>query len=67
MKRVKTAQRNRLGADKTAKLTLLVGNNCSMKADARRERLAHAGKLWEDADFKTMKLDRFGVDVNVLS
>ena len=45
VKRVKTAQRNRLGTEKTAKLTLLVGNNCSRKADARRERMAKAGNL----------------------
>ena len=25
------------------------------------------GNLWEDADFKMMKLDKFGINVNVLS
>ena len=67
VKRVKTAQRNRLGAEKTAKLTLLVGTNCSRKADARRERMARAGRLWNDDDFETMKLEQFGIDVDVLS
>ena len=33
----------------------------------QREGMARAGRLWDNKDFETIKLDKFGIYVDVLS
>ncbi len=41
----------------------LYGQSQQHKACARVEKLSSVGKLWEDADFKTMKMDLYCKDM----
>jgi hypothetical protein len=55
VKAVKSGQRVNTGIDKTKKQVLIFAQ-C---AQARMTKLAAAGKLWEDEDFASMKMDPF--------
>ena len=62
VKLIKAGQRSSISSDKTKKQVTLYGQNCQLKADARAHKLSSAGKLWEEDDFKTMKMDLYCKD-----
>lgn len=53
----KTGQRARLGVQKAKKSALVYGAAMQQRSRHRENRLRIAGKLWEDEDFQTLKLD----------
>jgi hypothetical protein len=57
MKAVKSGQRTNTGMDKTKKQVLIYSQYQQMKAQAHIQKLTCAGKLWDDDDFKSMKMD----------
>ena len=66
-KKISTPARNRTASERSKKMTKIVGHHCAFKAARRRERDARAGRLWNDNDFTTLKLDKYGIDVEVIS
>jgi hypothetical protein len=59
VKLIKSGQCSNINSDKCKKQTILYGQNQQLKACARKEKLSLVGKLWEDADFKTIKIDLY--------
>jgi len=59
VKAVKSGQRVNTGMDKTKKQVLIYAHYQQMRAQASMRKLSAAGKLWEDADFDSMKMDLF--------
>jgi hypothetical protein len=59
VKAVKSGQRVNTGINKTAKQVLIYAHYQQMRAQASMRKLSVAGKLWEDADFDSMKMDPF--------
>ena len=59
VKGVKSGQRVNTGIDKTKKQVLIFAQYQQTRAQARMTKLAAAGKLWEDEDFASMKMDPF--------
>ena len=59
VKAVKSGQRVNTGIDKTKKQVLIYAQYQQTRAQARMTKLAVAGKLWEDEDFASMKMDPF--------
>jgi len=59
VKAVKSGQRVNTGIDKTKKQVLIYAQYQQTHAQARMTKLAAAGKLWEDEDFASMKMDPF--------
>jgi hypothetical protein len=59
VKAVKSGQRVNTGIDKTKKQVLIYAQYQQTRAQARMTKLAAAGKLWEDEDFASMKMDPF--------
>jgi len=59
VKAVKSGQRVNTGIDKTKKQVLIFAQYQQTRAQARITKLAAAGKLWEDEDFASMKMDLF--------
>ena len=59
MKAVKSGQQVNTGMDKTKKQVLIYAHYQQMRAQASMRKLSAAGKLWEDADFDSMKMDPF--------
>ena len=59
VKAVKSGQRVNTGMDKTKKQVLIYAQYQQTRAQARMTKLAAAGKLWEDEDFASMKMDSF--------
>jgi len=59
MKAVKSGQRVNTGMDKTKKQVLIYAHYQQMRAKASMRKLSAVGKLWEDADFDSMKMDPF--------
>jgi hypothetical protein len=59
VKAVKSGQRVNTGIDKTKKQVLIYANYQQMRAQASMRKLSVAGKLWEDEDFDSMKMDPF--------
>ncbi len=59
VKAVKSGQRVNTGIGKTKKQVLIFTQYQQTHAQARMTRLAVAGKLWEDEDFASMKMDPF--------
>jgi hypothetical protein len=57
IKAVKLGQRTNTGMDKTKKQVMIYSQYQQMKAQARIQKLSCAGKLWDDDDFKSMKMD----------
>ncbi len=45
--------------DKVKKQAALCGQYQQVKAHARQSKLSSAGKLWEENDFKSLKMDEF--------
>jgi hypothetical protein len=56
-KAVKLGQRTNTGMDKTKKQVMIYSQYQQMKAQARIQKLLCAGKLWDDNDFKSIKMD----------
>ena len=59
VKAVKSGQRVNTAMDKTKKQVLIYAQYQQTRAQARMTKLAAAGKLWEDDDFASMKMDPF--------
>jgi hypothetical protein len=59
VKAVKSGQRVNTGIDKMKKQVLIYAHYQQTRAQARMTKLAAAGKLWEDEDFASMKMDPF--------
>ena len=67
VKRVASSSgRYKLDSDKVKMESTLVGQHCAAKSARCRESQSKAGKLWTEDDFETLRLDRFGVDVDKL-
>jgi hypothetical protein len=63
VKLIKSGQRSNISSEKCKKQVTLYGQNQQLKATARRDKLSSVGKLWEDADFKTLKMDVYCKDM----
>ncbi len=59
VKAVKSGQRVNTCIEKTKKQVLVYAQYQQMRAQARQSRLSSAGKLWDDNDFASMKMDHF--------
>ena len=59
VKAVKSGQRVNTSIDKTKKQVLVYAQYQQMSAQARQSKLSSAGKLWDDKDFESMKMDRY--------
>jgi hypothetical protein len=60
---MKSGQRSNIGSEKCHKQVTLYGQYQQVKARAKAEKLSSAGKLWEDADFKSLKMDEYCKDM----
>jgi hypothetical protein len=58
-KAVKSGQRVNTTIDRTRKQVLIYAQYQQMRAQARMTRLSSAGKLWDDDDFASMKMDEY--------
>ena len=63
VKAVKSRQRVNTTIGKTTKQVLIYAQYQQAKAQAKMKNCATAGKLWEDADFITMKMDEYCKDI----
>jgi len=59
VKAVKSGQRTNTGMEKTKKQVLIYAQYQQARAQARIKKLSVAGKLWEDEDFESMKMDEY--------
>jgi hypothetical protein len=59
VKAVKSSQRVNAGIDKTKKQVLIYAQYQQTRAQEQMSKLSAAGKLWEDEDFSSMKMDTF--------
>ena len=59
VKAVKSGQRVNTSIEKTTKQVLVYAQYQQMRAQARQNKLSSAGKLWDDSDFASMKMDHF--------
>jgi hypothetical protein len=59
VKAVKSGQRVNTTIDRTRKQVLIYAQYQQMRAQARMTRLSSAGKLWDDDDFASMKMDEY--------
>ena len=59
VKAVKSGQRVNTCIEKTKKQVLVYAQYQQMRAQARESRLSSAGKLWDNNDFASMKMDHF--------
>jgi len=62
VKLIKSGQRTSISSERCKKQVTLYGQNQQLKAAARAIKLSSVGKLWEDDDFKTMKMDLYCKD-----
>ena len=60
---MKSGQQSNIGLEKCNKQVTLYGQYQQVKAHAKAEKLSSAGKLWEDADFKSLKMDEYCKDM----
>ena len=67
VKQVQSQYRCRLNAENIKKESTIVGMYCAERGEIRRKSQARAGKLWEENDFESLGLDKFGVDVERLT
>jgi hypothetical protein len=63
VKLIKSGQCSNISLDLCKKQVTLYGQSQQLKAHARVEKLSSVGKFWEDADFKTMKMDLYCKDM----
>ena len=59
VKAVKSGQRVNTSIDKTKRQVLVYAQYQQMRAQARQSKLSSAGKLWDDKDFESMKMDHY--------
>ncbi len=59
VKDVKSGQHVNTTIDKTKKQVLVYPQYQQMRAQARHCKLSSAGKLWDDSDFASMKMDQY--------
>ena len=59
VKAVKSGQRSNTGIEKTKKQVLIYAQYQQARAETRIKQLSSAGKLWDDDDFKSMKMDEY--------
>jgi hypothetical protein len=59
VKAIKSGQRVNTGIDKMKKQVLIYAQYQQTRAQARMTKLAAAGRLWEDENFTSMKMDPF--------
>ena len=57
IKAVKSGQRMNTGMDKMKMHFMIYSQYQQMKAQAHIQKLSYAGKLWNDDDFKLIKMD----------
>ena len=63
MKKFKKEDRIKTGVDKTTKQVLIFSQHQMMCGALRRTALSTAGKLWDDNDFTSMKMDEYCKDL----
>jgi hypothetical protein len=63
VKKVKKGDRTKTGVDKTTKQVLIFSQHQMMCGALRRTALSTAGKLWDDNDFTSMKMDEYCKDL----
>lgn len=63
VKAVKSGQRVNTSIDKTRKQVMVYAQYQQKRAQARAMKLSTAGKLWDDDDFESMKMDMFCKDI----
>jgi hypothetical protein len=63
VKLMKSGQRSNTHPERCKKQVALYGIYQQTKARARAAKLSSVGKLWEDADFKTLKMDEYCKDM----
>jgi hypothetical protein len=63
VKYIKLGLRSHTDTDKVKKQAALYGQYQQVKACARQSKLSSAGKLWEENDFKSLKMDRYCKDM----
>ena len=66
MKAVKSGQRVNTSIEKTTKQVLVYAQYQQMRAQARQNKLSSAGKLWDDSDFASMKMDPYYKEISDL-
>ena len=66
VKAVKSGQRVNTSIDKTKKQVLVYAQYQQMRAEARQSKLSSAGKLWDDKDFASMKMDPYCKEITDL-
>jgi hypothetical protein len=59
VKGVKSGQRVNTTIDRTKKQVLVYAQYQQMRAQAHQKKLSSAGKLWDDNDFASMKMDQY--------
>jgi hypothetical protein len=59
VKAVKSGQRVNTTIDRTKKQVLVYAQYQQMRAQAHQKKLSSAGKLWDDNDFASMKMDQY--------
>jgi hypothetical protein len=59
VKYIKSGLRSHTDTDKVKKQAALYGQYPQVKACARQSKLSSAGKLWEENDFKSLKMDGY--------
>jgi hypothetical protein len=62
VKAVKSGQHLNTMVDKTKKQVLIYAQYQQMCAQARQSKLSSAGKLWDDNNFASMKMDQYCKD-----
>ncbi len=63
VKKVKKGDRTKTGVDKTTKQVLIYSQHQMMCGALRRTAISTAGKLWDDDDFASMKMDEYCKDL----
>jgi hypothetical protein len=63
VKYIKLGLRSSTGTEKVTKQTALYGQYQQIKACAQQTKLSSADKLWEESDFKLLKMDKYCKDM----
>ena len=63
VKYIKSGLRSSTGTEKVKKQTALYGQYQEIKSRAKQMKLSSAGKLWEENDFKSLKMDEYCKDM----
>jgi hypothetical protein len=63
VKLIKSGHKSNISYERCKKQVTLYRQNQQLKTGARATRLSSLGKLWEDIDFMTMKMDMYFRDI----